>query len=162
MHEEATEQCKAHLDELLRAGVNCASGLKEILNDERTALEHQDTEALNEIAKNKHVFLTRLEELEAERLELCTTSGFNADPAAMQQLVNSCDTDSLLLGYWTHFVDLAKQCNELNIRNGAIINLRRQQIAGALAVVRGENQDNETYGRHGRDSGSAKRILAEI
>ena len=163
MSKKATENCKADLDQLLRASVHCTIGLKEILTDERAALESQNTEALNEAAADKQMFLSKLEELEATRREICHASGFSPDFGAMEEMVNCCDTDSLILGYWNHFVDLARECSELNVKNGAIINLRRQQITGALSVIRGASQNNETYGRNGRDtSGSAKRVLAEI
>lgn len=159
----ATEKCKADLDQLLRAGIHCATGLQEILTDERAALESQDTEALNQAATSKQQFLSKLEELEAARREICNVTGFSSDAGAMEEIVKWCDTDSLILGYWNHFIDLARECSELNTRNGAIINVRRQQIAGALSIVRGESRNNETYGRNGRDSNkSAKRVLAEI
>lgn len=163
MSNQPSEKCREDLGRLLRTGVHCAIGLKEILNDERTALELQDTDALNETAVNKQLFLSRLEELEAERREICQASGFSAEPEAMEKLVEWCDTELLIHGYWDHFVDLAKECSDLNINNGAIINLRRQQIIGALSVIRGERQDSETYSRNGRDtSTSVKRVLAEI
>jgi len=159
----ALKTCRKRLDHLLRAGVHCAIGLKEVLNDEHAALECQNTDALNESAINKQLFLTKLEELEGERREICHDSGFSSDPAAMEELIKCCDTEILLEGYWRHFVDLAKECSELNVNNGAVINLRRQQITGALSVIRGQDQNDETYGRNGRDSSSnVKRVLAEI
>lgn len=163
MRAEVTQESQVHLEQILHAGVHCATGLKEILKEERNALETQNTDALNNSGKNKHVFLTKLEDLEVERRKICIAGGFEPDAPGMEQLVKTCDSDSPLLGYWTDFVDLARECSDLNIANGAIINLRRQQIAGALSVVRGENHDNETYSRNGRDNpGNTKRILAEI
>lgn len=163
MSKHVSENCKADLDQLLRASVLCASGLKEILNDERAALERQNTEALNEAAASKQLSLSRLEALETERREICEVSGFSSRPEDMEEMVKTCDSELSNLERWNQFVELARECSELNIKNGAIINLRRQQITGALSVIRGESQDNETYSRNGLDTASnAKRVLAEI
>lgn len=157
------ENCRDRLEQLLRSGVHCATGLKDVLNDERNALEDQDTNALNAAALHKQSFLTELETLEIERREICHNSGFGSAPDAMDELIQWCDTDVLIRGYWDNFVDLAKECSELNFSNGAIINVRRQQISGALAVIRGDSRNQETYSRSGRDTGSnSQRVLAEI
>ena len=157
------DNCRDRLEQMLRAGVLCAAGLKEVLNTERTALEDQNTDALNSAALNKQSFLTDLETLEATRHEICQASGFTAEPGAMDELIQWCDTELLILGLWDQFVDLAKECSELNFSNGAIINVRRQQISGALAVVRGESRNHETYSQSGREtSTTGQRVLAEI
>jgi len=157
------ENYRDRLEQLLRAGVDCANGLKEVLNDERTALEDQDTDALNTAAQHKQSFLTQLETLETERREICQTSGFGTAADAMDELLNWCDAELVIRGNWDHFVDIAKECSELNFSNGAIINVRRQQISGALAVIRGDSQNQETYSRSGRDTSSTgQRVLAEI
>ncbi len=157
------ENCRDRLEQLLHAGVHCAIGLKEVLNDERAALEDQDTDALNEAALHKQSFLSELETLEAERREICHDCGFSSKPDAIDELIQWCDTELLIRSYWNHFVDLARECSELNFSNGAIINVRRQQISSALAVVRGESRNHETYSESGRGAGSSgQRVLAEI
>lgn len=157
------ENYRDRIEQLLRSGIDCASGLKEVLKDERTALEDQDTDALNTAALHKQSLLGELEAIETERNEICHNSGFGAKPDAMDELIQWCDTEHLIRGQWDQFVDLARECSELNLSNGAIINVRRQQITGALAVIRGESQHQETYSRSGRDTGSSgQRVLAEI
>lgn len=150
-------------DQLLRGCVERTIGMKELLNEERSALEAQDADALLAIAAGKQHVLSQLDALEKNRREICHAGGFSSHPDEMESIVKSCDNDSTLLGSWNRFVELARECSDLNARNGAIINVRYRQIAGALAVVRGERQGNQTYGRDGRDSaGNAKRVLAQI
>ena len=134
-----------------------------MLNVERTALEDQNIDALNAAALHKQSFLTELEALETERREICHNRGFSSKPDAMDELIQWCDPELLIRGHWDRFVDVARECSELNFSNGAIINVRRQQISGALAVIRGESRNQETYSRSGRDTSSTgQRVLAEI
>jgi flagellar biosynthesis/type III secretory pathway chaperone len=157
------ENCRDRLEQMLRAGVQCAAGLKAVLNTERSALEDQDTDALNSAALHKQSLLTELETHEAARHEICQANGFGSRADSMDELIQWCDAECLILGLWDQFVDLAKECSELNFSNGAIINVRRQQISGALAVVRGESRNHETYSQSGRGtSTSGQRVLAEI
>ncbi len=71
--------------------------------------------------------------------------------------------DAPLLGYWTDFVDLARECSDLNIANGAIINLNasrslaRFQLFGAKTVA-----TKPTVETDATNPGNTKRILAEI
>lgn len=163
MRNNTTPAQNEHLLQLLQVGVDCASGLIETLNEERSALEHQNVDALNVTADRKQQLLTRLEAMETERQALCKAGGFDHEPDAMAQFLEASRATPKLVSCWHRLVDLAKACSELNIRNGAIINVRRQQIAGTLSVIRGESPDNDTYGQNGRDKvSSTRRILAEI
>lgn len=119
-----------------------ANELLGILQDERQALENRDTEALGVAAERKQKCVGRLEALETKR----RTATGSLRPVAEG---------------WTRFLSVISRCNELNATNGAIIRLRRQQIAAAVRLIGGGAA--ETYGPSGTESLSrAGRALAAV
>jgi len=148
--------------ELIGNSVYHALGLKESLEDEHRALESQDMDALRSAVDNKSKCVAALQSLEQERRELCELAGFESGPAQMERMAEWCDEDSVLENCWQHLLDIAVECNAMNMTNGSIIRSRQQQIEAGLAVIRGGAADPSTYGRGGRDQGGpSQRSLAE-
>jgi len=139
-----------------------ALALKELLDDERRALESQDMEALRLAVDNKSRCVAALQALERERCDYCVMAGFEDEPGQMDKLAEWCDKDSALQNCWHYLLDLAVECNAVNLTNGAIIRSRKQQIEAGLTVIRGGGPDSVTYGRSGQTpSGPSQRPLAQ-
>lgn len=148
--------------EILGDCVYRALGLRESLQDERAALETQDTEALHAALTIKGVCVSKLQELDTERKTICEASGFGANPDQMQEMLAWCDEDNAIAGCWQHLMEIVADCNALNLTNGAIIRLRRQMVDGNLAVLRGTEAIPDTYKREGRDNAAnTQRSLAQ-
>ena len=159
----STTECLSIAVKILQNGLLHALALRDVLTDERTALVNKDTQRLSDTAVNKQLYLNELEAVQSDLANLSASCGFGTEPDQFKALAMWCDDDSLLLGMWDHFVDVVRDCNELNSSNGAIIHVRQEQIKAALALLRdGIIQDN-TYGPGGKDSRvSGTRSLAEV
>lgn len=153
---------RAQVSDLLGTSVLHALGLKESLAAEKAALETQDIDALNEAVANKSRCVTELQSLDSERTTLCAEAGFEKGPDQMDKVMQWCDTDSIIANCWNHLMQLAAECNALNMTNGAIIRARQHQIHANLSVLRGQPPEADTYGREaGGAASNPRRSLAE-
>lgn len=156
------EQCKTALLGNLDESISHAIALKEILDAERQALEHNDTMSLSDAAVRKRHCIGRLEELDAGRAEISKACGFEPAPDAVAQLAAWCGDGKAVSTSWENFLDVAKQCSVLNSGNGAIIRVRQTQVRDAISLLRDGTTDGSTYGPSGRNSGElGTRSLAE-
>ena len=162
MSHPTPENARKQIVEIIGNSVYHALGLKESLQDEFAALEAQDMDALRVAVDNKSSCVAALQTLEQQRKDFCIGAGFESGPEQMEQLAEWCDEDEVLANCWQHLMDIAVECNAMNLTNGAIIRARQQQIEAGLAVIRGGAQDPGVYGRSGRGpSGPSQRSLAE-
>lgn len=155
-------EVRSRIVELVGESVYHALGLKESLEDERTALETQDPDALHDAVSVKGEYIGKLRALENTRAAFCEASGFHRGPLQMKELSDWCDENSVVANCWSHLMVIASDCNALNITNGAIIRVRQQQIESNLAVLRGADHNPDTYARDGAEpAGLAQRSLAQ-
>jgi len=139
-----------------------ALGLKESLEDERRALENEDLEALDAAVRAKSSCVGELQRLDRERSELASSAGFGPGPEQMDALADALDADETIRRRWDHLLEIAGNCNTLNLTNGAIIRMRKHQFDSSLAVLRGGGAETDTYGQHGTTSPAAgSRPIAE-
>ena len=145
-------ECKAALEENLGKSMTSVLDLQEILSEERQALRCNDTMSLNDGAARKRMCVVRLDELDAERTELSKACGFGDTPNAVPQLAGWCDDGESVLKTWTAFLDVARQCSDMNTTNGAIIRVRQSQVQSAICLLRSGTEDGNTYGPTGQNS----------
>lgn len=105
-----------------------------VLDEEREALNCADAKALNRSGEAKQMLMRRLEQLDVERLHLCSTSA-----EAAQQV----DTQ------WRELLKSLTVCRDKNQRNGALVGQRLTQVRRALAVLTGTDAQTGTYGQNG-------------
>lgn len=142
---------------------DCAADLHQVLIEERSALESRDSGALESTTAEKKHHLNRLEQLDSKRGDLSAKYGFGMQMADMPELIAWCDQDQAIAKNWLGFVEIAKDCGSLNMTNGSIIQMRRQQIKQSLSVLRSGSDDRETYGSNGEETSTmGPRTLAEI
>ena len=153
---------RKNLVELIGKSVYLALGLKESLENERKALESGDTQSLFAALDSKGQCVDELQLLETQRLSYCIELGFDQGTTQMQEIIEWCDEEFAIANGWQHLIDIASECNAMNLTNGAIIRGRKSQIESGLAVLRGGVSDNATYDRHGpKSSALPPRSLAE-
>lgn len=144
---------------------NCvyhALGLKETLQEERKALEDQDMTVLRTALENKGRCVSELRSMEEQRSNVCAAAGFPAGPEQMLKVVEHCDENATIANCWQHLIDIAVECDSLNVTNGAIIQGRKQQIETSISIIRGGSPTMETYDRSGREPhGHNLRSIAE-
>ncbi len=105
------------------------SRLLEILQQEHTALTQRDLLALEQVTREKHHYLSSLEELAQQQPRQTATM---PDRALWQQL---------------HAV--FAQCDYQNQINGAILKVSRYQIEQALAILHGRILETGLYDAKG-------------
>lgn len=155
---------RTRLAEIITAGIQAGDRLQKTLQEERRALERQDSGALGAATADKQRSVNELEALEEERRGVCMACGTDPGPEHMPTLIAECGADDSIVRGWHELLSLAAHCRELNAINGAVIRLRRRQFASALCIVRGNPAELiETYGPTGGDlTPRTSRSLAEI
>ena len=157
MTRPAPAEIRAQTVEIIGDSIFYALGLKESLQEERTALEAQDMDALRAAVDGKSACIENLKALDTRRIELCEKLGFVGPAKQMQELIDWCDEDDAINSRWEHLLVIAAESSALNMTNGAIIRLRQQQFESSLSVLRGVTPGTDTYGRNGSASGQADR-----
>lgn len=139
------EDTRARITKVLDDSVSCALDLKVILDDERKALEERDTVALDTAATSKLALVSKFAELNQSRGVVSEKAGFGNDPNDLDALAAWCDDNLTITSAWQKLQKIASECDLINRTNGAIIHLRRQQILDGLSVLRGVDDDVNTY-----------------
>jgi flagella synthesis protein FlgN len=133
-----SRQLQGELDSALKAVVDDMQGavdeLAQVLEAERSALGAGDSEALNRAGARKQALMFQLEQLDAERLQLCRES-----PAAATRLEQD----------WVQVVQSLRDSQRLNQRNGDEVNQRLRQVRKALSILTGHAGESGLYGRAG-------------
>ncbi len=158
----STDTARAQVVEILGCSIFHAKSLRDCLQEEKDALATQDMDALMSAIEDKSSRVHELQLLDGKRSELCRESGFADGPEQMDRFTDWCDRDAEVARSWAQLLGLADECNTLNLSNGAVIRVRKQQVEDGLSVIRGQAPGAPTYGRHGvnRD-GLGHRAIAE-
>lgn len=129
---------QVELDHALTAAVEdmrlAVGQLADALDEERTALESADVNALNRAGAAKHSLMLKLEQLDGERVQLSQGA-----PEASRELAP----------VWQQILQSLRACQQLNQRNGQLVGVRLQQVRQALAVLTGNEAEASVYGRAG-------------
>lgn len=155
-------QCKSAIQQNLTESIRHALDLKQILDDERAALERKNTSALNDVAISKKQCVTKLDDLDRERRKIGAECGFAEKAESPSELISWCDQQGEIATSWSQFIGIAESCSNLNAENGAIIRVRQGQVNNALQILRDGSTDVNTYGPTGCNGGELRtRSLAE-
>ena len=148
--------------EILGCSIFHAKGLRDALAEEHHALENQDMDALMTAIRDKGECVRELQALDRKRSELCSESGFAKGPDQMQQFTEWCDDNAEVAHSWGQLIELADECNTMNMSNGAVIRVRKQQVEDGISVLRGTTPGAPTYSRGGDSRGGlGNRAIAE-
>lgn len=153
----------ARAREILSPTVEAARRLKTALEDERSALESDDTAALAAAGSRKRVHIGELERLDGQRRRMLERFRYENDLGSMRDFIATCDDRGVLAARWQELIEVLGQCRHLNTVNGTVVQARRHQVAEALSVVRGDSNDAEVYGPGGKTETTGRfRALAEV
>lgn len=134
------QSAESNLIDVLDEQITCARAMLGTLESENHALEAGDSEQLNAASADKARLVESLESLERERRELAEALGVT--PAAP----GSADARRK----WQELMGLIERCRDNNLRNGSLVQARREQITVALKLLRGEQP--EVYDAHGQEA----------
>lgn len=147
MIDSLVSEDKSELKEILSNGMEYVQDLKAVLVEEREALERRDTKLLEEAAKSKQTLAKNLAMFDFFRADIKTFAE---------------DESGSILDCWSQFQTVARDCDELNRTNGAIIRSRHEQVLAGLSLLQGRENDANTYTSTGSSAGSSgRRTLTE-
>ncbi|UGB38760.1 flagella synthesis protein FlgN [Frateuria soli] len=128
-------ELEAALDAVVEDLHQAATELSAILVAEREALVAADAAALDRAGTHKQALMRRLEELDAERVQM-----LKLEPNAAVRTEPR----------WREVLGLLRNCHEMNQRNGSLVSQRLAQVREALAVLSGQGGDvRSVYGPGG-------------
>ncbi|MEM7432309.1 MAG: flagellar protein FlgN [Pseudomonadota bacterium] len=156
------EKARSQIAELVDSAVKQTVGLQDILEQELVALRAQDADRLQQVMDDKSARVETLRRIDTERSALCADQGIAPGADQMDRLIAICGNDSAIAHSWDRLMQLAIECNAMNMKIGAIIRLRRQQIDDGIAFLRGDTAPNATYHMSGsNERAGAMRSLAQ-
>lgn len=131
LHHELEAALDAVVEDLHRAATELSSALVA----EREALVAADAAALDRAGAHKQALMQKLEELDAERVQM-----LKLEPAAAARTEPR----------WREVLEVIRGCQEMNQRNGSLVSQRLAQVREALAVLSGQGGDvRSVYGPGG-------------
>lgn len=125
-----------------------------LLEEERAALGNRDTDKLDDIIKQKAVYLSQLENGAIQRTQWVKTN--TKDPQALaekwEQLLQS--QAPKLTEKWSEFRHLLDRCRAENEINGKLLARNQQVFSRLLSILRGQGETLNTYSVKGSKPGS--------
>ncbi len=148
------------LEAVLDREIEAARSLSKTLDDERVALSGTCHAEVLAQAAHKTELLAAIEQLEAERRQLCATAQITLPPRKRgTAAVDIAETVSFNVGErWRSLLELIAACRVANEVNGYIINARRGHVSQLMNILRGGS--SITYGPQGKTFAKSLRALA--
>jgi flagella synthesis protein FlgN len=136
---------------ILQAELKLTTQLAELLKFERAALKKSNHQILSEITEKKQPLAMQLEQLGRQRQSVLKSSGFPAGKAGLDAFITNQNEENRVKLSQTvlQLREKAKLCRDSNHVNGGVINVNRQHLTKALAVLRGRDLDTSAYGPGG-------------
>ena len=140
-----------------------ATELLAVLREECDALKTSSARNFDALLERKQALLQTIESLEAMRQDSMRARGLSPDPVEFRALLaDSAGTDTARQS-WDTALGALEQCQQQNLTNGAMLQLRHRFTAEALGILRGTPLPS-VYSSQGRlddgESGSRTYHLA--
>ncbi|HHJ12828.1 MAG TPA: flagellar protein FlgN [Gammaproteobacteria bacterium] len=137
------------LEITLSEQLDCSQQLLACLSSERNALLGRDTQALQNITREKLDCTRRLDMLEEQRDQAVRALGFRNTIEDIPRCLASLPGARRLGALWRQLIENMEACRAANLANGAILEANRQQAEMALGILRGETATPAVYAADG-------------
>lgn len=136
---------------ILKAEKETTDKLLQLLKVERDSLTTTDVDKMAAIAQQKQPLIVNLEQLGRQRENILQTSGFPTGKMGLEAFIENqpAKQASLLNKVVSALRKSAKACRENNQINGGIVNVNRQYLQKAMAIIRGKDTSTNAYGPGG-------------
>jgi len=135
----------------LLAEENAALGeFASLLDKEHGALRSRDIEALETLADSRQASVVKLLKIEEERRSLCSMLGYDTDLAGLAKLIAWCDPGRTLAKPYDECATRARDCRNLNTRNGILVGAQIKRVEGLLGAMTGASSEPRAYGPRGQ------------
>ena len=142
------------------------AGLSEfasLLDKEYGALRGRNIDALEALADARQASLIKLLKIEEERRSLCSMHGYETDLAGLAKLLAWCDPTRSLARHYDECARRARDCRDLNNRNGILVGAQMKRVEGLLGAMTGASAEPRAYGPRGHSNpyaNSAGKVLS--
>ena len=120
-----------------------------LLDKEHVALRGRDIDALETLADARQASVVKLLKIEEERRSLCSMLGYDTDLAGLSRLLAWCDPAHTLGKQYAECATRARDCRDLNTRNGVLVGAQIKRVEGLLGAMTGTSAEPRAYGPRG-------------
>lgn len=148
----------------LEAERRAFSDFAELLQTEHEALMRGDIDRLASLAQMKSDKVISLSKMEEQRNRFLSSAGFSPDQHGMDAWLRAHANESpQSIKIWQEMLAKARQAQQLNASNGAMIEQKLSHNRQALAILQSAANLTNTYGPDGQThSGSRGRPLGKV
>jgi flagellar biosynthesis protein FlgN len=137
---------------ILDSEIEAVRRLLSLLEDEQKALRDATPELLSQIGPQKAELITRLNQLEEQRVAQLPDLGNKMNPQlAMSTWLGQQKSDDIAHSLWSTLLELARQAKTTNELNGKLVALHLQHTNQALSAL-SRQTDPGLYGSNGQAS----------
>lgn len=147
------KECHTEINKGLNEELTFSRSLLAVLKEEGS-VSHRNAEKLLALSEQKNSLLIQLEQLHAYRNSLLQRFGFSPDNQGMEACIAWCDHKLQLKQQWQAFLQLVTDCRSINQLNGSILDSSLRTVKQALAVLYGQQLNENTYNAHGQEQSS--------
>jgi flagellar biosynthesis/type III secretory pathway chaperone len=148
----------------LLAEENAALGeFASLLDKEHGALRSRDIDALETLAESRQASVVKLLKIEEERRSLCSMLGYDTDLTGLARLIAWCDPGRTLARPYEECATRARDCRNLNNRNGILVGAQIKRVESLLGAMTGASSEPRAYGPRGQTNpyaSSAGKVLS--
>ena len=123
-----------------------------LLEKEHVALRGRDIDALETLAEARQASVVKLLKIEEERRSLCSMLGYDTDLAGLSRLLAWCDPAHTLGKQYAECATRARDCRDLNTRNGVLVGAQIKRVEGLLGAMTGTHSEPRAYGPRGQSN----------
>lgn len=148
----------------LGAELEAFQEFRHTLQQEQAALIKGEIDRLLQLAPVKTALMEKLSTFSAERGRQLAAAGHENNPAGLAAWFNAIGVNDETRKRWDQLLDLAREAEQANRRNGILIETHLRHNQQALAVLQtAANPGNSLYGANGQISGmSSGRPLGKV
>ena len=117
-----------------------------------------DPEILSDIAINKHKQIETLEQLTIQHNRLLEKAGHSSDYDGMTAYIEAYDINGQLQKKWDALLANIADCQEQNLKNGALVELSRNRLAQLVDILHGDQASTSTYDQAGKNEVNANEL----
>lgn len=142
------------LNALLRDEITGMESLLEVLAREYDALKDLRSAALEQVVRQKQACLLNIEAATTRRRGLLENEGLPAEETAHGVLARNAEghLGAELVARWRRLEVLATEIRRRNTINGALLDVNRQRVTRALAILQGREPEVALYAPDTQDS----------
>ncbi len=123
-----------------------------LLDQEHGALRGRNIDALEALADARQASVVKLLKIEEERRSLCSMLGYESDLAGLAKVIAWCDPAHTLGRRYAECASRARDCRDLNTRNGVLVGAQIKRVEGMLGAMTGASTEPRAYGPRGQSS----------